>query len=167
MWDGTLRIGEGHDTHRLVEGRPLMLGGVAIPHDRGLDGHSDADVLLHAITDAVLGAAGIGDIGDWFPNTDDAYAGADSGELLQTVVEQINHRGWFIGNLDCTVFAEQPKLSAFKAPIRSRIAELLNTSTDNVNVKAKSGEGVGPVGREEAIRASAVVLIVKGRDTTE
>lgn len=161
MSDFNLRIGEGHDTHRLIEGRTLVLGGVTIENDRGLDGHSDADVLLHAITDAVIGAAGIGDIGEWFPNTDDNYAGADSAELLRSVVVGMNERGWFVGNLDCTVFAERPKLSAYKEAMQIRIAELLGVDPGNVNVKAKSGEAVGPVGREEAICASAAVLIGK------
>lgn len=161
MSDLNLRIGEGHDTHRLIAGRPLILGGVTVEHDRGLDGHSDADVLLHAITDAVCGAAGIGDIGEWFPNTDEQYAGADSAELLRAVVGGIGERGWFVGNLDCTVFAEQPKLSKYKKAMQDRIAEILGVDVGNVNVKAKSGEAVGPVGRQEAIKASAVVLIAK------
>lgn len=161
MSDLNVRVGEGHDTHRLVAGRPLILGGVQIEHDRGLDGHSDADVLLHAITDAILGAAGIGDIGEWFPNTDQQYAGADSAELLQAVVSGMEERGWFVGNLDCTVFAERPKLSAHKKAMQVRIAEIIGIDPGNVNVKAKSGEAVGPVGREEAICASAVVLIGK------
>lgn len=161
MGELNFRVGEGHDTHRLVAGRPLMLGGVRIEHDRGLDGHSDADVLLHAITDAVVGAAGIGDIGEWYPNTDDAYKNADSAKLLSGVVDGMAERGWFVGNLDCTVFAERPKLSAHKKAMQERIAEILRIDSGNVNVKAKSGEAVGPVGREEAIRASAVVLIGK------
>ncbi len=164
MSDLNLRVGEGHDTHRLIEGRPLILGGVHLEHDRGLDGHSDADVLLHAITDAVCGAAGIADIGEWFPNTDQQYAGADSAELLKGVVSGMNERGWFVGNLDCTVFAERPKLSRYKKAIQTRIAEIIGIDAGNVNVKAKSGEAVGPVGREEAIRASAVVLIAKRHD---
>ncbi len=154
-------IGEGHDTHRLVPGRPLILGGLPIEHHRGLDGHSDADVLLHAITDALLGAAGMGDIGEWFPNTDTAFAGADSAELLRTVVAEVRARGWAVGNLDCTVLAERPKLSPHKPAIRSRIAELLGIGAGQCNVKAKTGEAVGPVGREEAISASAVVLLFR------
>lgn len=156
-----LRIGEGHDTHRLIAGRPLILGGVSIPHEKGLDGHSDADVLLHAITDALLGAAGIGDIGDWFPNTDPQFAGADSAVLLQTAAEQVRDRGWSVANLDCTVFAERPKLSERKQEMADRIAEILGIDANLVNVKAKSGEKVGPVGREEAISASAIVLLEK------
>lgn len=161
MSDLNLRIGEGHDTHRLIEGRPLILGGVQIEHDRGLDGHSDADVLLHAVTDALCGAAGIGDIGELFPNTDAAHAGADSAGFVTAVVDEMTRRGWFVGNLDCTVFAERPKLSKYKKVMQERIAELLGVDPGNVNVKAKSGEAVGPVGRQEAIRASAVVLIAK------
>ena len=161
MSDLNLRVGEGHDTHRFIQGRPLILGGVTVEHDRGLDGHSDADVLLHAITDAILGAAGIGDIGEWFPNTDEKYAGADSTKLLKAAIAGMNDRGWFVGNLDCTVFAERPKLSAYKEAMQIRIAELINVDPGHVNVKAKSGEAVGPVGREEAIQASAVVLIHK------
>ncbi len=161
MSELNLRVGEGHDTHRLIEGRPLILGGVRIDHHMGLDGHSDADVLLHAITDAIIGAAGIGDIGEWFPNTDEEYKGADSAELLRAVVDGMTERSWFIGNLDCTVFAERPKLSPHKKAMQVRIAEIIGIDAGNVNVKAKSGEAVGPVGREEAIRASAVVLIGK------
>ena len=164
MTDLNLRIGEGHDTHRLIEGRPLILGGVTIEHDHGLDGHSDADVLLHAITDAVCGAAGIGDIGEWFPNTDEQYKGADSAELLRAVIGGMHERGWVVGNLDCTVFAERPKLSKYKKAIQERVADLLGVDSGNVNVKAKSGEAVGPVGRQEAIKASAVVLIAKRSD---
>lgn len=156
-----IRVGEGHDTHRLIEGRSLVLGGVDIDYDYGLDGHSDADVLLHAITDAILGAAGIGDIGEWFPNTDEKYAGADSAVLLRAAVKGMNDRGWFVGNLDCTVFAERPKLSAYKDAMQIRIAELLGVEPGDVNVKAKSGEAVGPVGRQEAMTASAVALIFK------
>ncbi|MBL8816608.1 MAG: 2-C-methyl-D-erythritol 2,4-cyclodiphosphate synthase [Planctomyces sp.] len=154
------RVGEGHDTHRTIPGRPLMLGGVLIePSPFGLDGHSDADVLLHAITDALLGAAALGDIGDWFPNTDDRWKGANSAELLQTVLRDVKDRGWDIINLDCTVHAERPKLMSWKPGIRNRLAELLEIEPERVNVKAKSGERVGPVGREEAITADAVVLI--------
>ncbi len=163
----TIRIGEGHDTHRLIEGRSLVLGGVEVDFEFGLDGHNDADVLLHAITDAILGAAGIGDIGEWFPNTDDKFADADSARLLRTVIQGINDRGWFVGNLDCTVFAERPKLSAYKDAMQIRIAEILNVDPGNVNVKAKSGEAVGPVGRQEAMRASAVALIYKGSSDDE
>lgn len=156
-----LRVGLGHDTHRLAPGRKLILGGVTIEHEVGLVGHSDADVLLHAITDALLGAAGLGDIGEWFPDTDPQWAGADSAKLLEAVREEIHRRGWEIVNLDATIFAERPKLSSYKPTIESRIAELLGLPVESVNVKAKTGEKVGPIGRMEAISADAVVLLTK------
>lgn len=155
-----LRIGEGHDVHRIIGGRPLMLGGVKIlDSDYGLDGHSDADVLLHAIIDALLGAAGLGDIGDWFPNTDEQWKGADSADLLRSVLNAVRQHEWRIGNLDCTIHAERPKLTAWKPLIRDRLSELLQISRENVNVKAKSGEKVGPVGIGQAVAADAVVLL--------
>jgi 2-C-methyl-D-erythritol 2,4-cyclodiphosphate synthase len=154
-----LRIGLGHDTHRLAPGKPLVIGGVTIPHDRGPVAHSDGDVLLHAVTDALLGAAGLGDIGEWFPDNDPQYAGADSGVLLERVVERLSADGWSLANLDCTVHAQQPKLSLHKVGIAKRIAGLLRVDPSQVNVKAKTGEKVGPIGREEAISADAVVLI--------
>ncbi|MCA9037490.1 MAG: 2-C-methyl-D-erythritol 2,4-cyclodiphosphate synthase [Planctomycetaceae bacterium] len=158
----TFRIGEGHDIHRTIAGRPLMLGGLCISDaEFGLDGHSDADVLLHAVTDSLLGATGLGDIGQWFPNTDDRWKGADSAELLTTVLAAIHERGWQIGNLDCTIHAERPRLTDWKPKIRKRLAQLLKVAEDQVNVKAKSGEKVGPVGRQEAISADAVVLLVQ------
>jgi 2-C-methyl-D-erythritol 2,4-cyclodiphosphate synthase len=153
------RVGLGHDTHRLEPGRPLIIGGVSIPHDKGPVAHSDGDVLLHAITDALLGAAGLGDIGEWFPDSDPQYAGADSGALLRRVVTELHTRSWSVDNLDCTVFAQRPKLSPHKAAMTARIAELLGTDVECVNVKAKTGERVGPIGREEAIAADAVVLL--------
>ncbi len=153
------RVGLGHDTHRTIAGRPLILGGVVVPADFGLDGHSDADVLLHAVTDAVLGAAGLGDIGDWFPDTSAEFAGADSAQLLQRVVSEISQRGWKVVNVDGTIFAERPKLSAHKAGMASRIAELLRIDRAAVNVKAKTGEQVGPIGRGESIAAQVIVLL--------
>jgi len=159
MAEREIRVGHGTDVHRLVGGRALMLGGVAVDFDRGLDGHSDADVLLHAIIDALLGAAGMGDIGEWFPNTDQRFAGADSRELLRNVVATIQKSGWAIVNLDCTIFAERPKMTEWKGRIRSSVADLLDLDEGRVNVKAKSGEKVGPVGREEAMEADAVVLL--------
>lgn len=156
-----LRVGHGHDTHRLARGRSLILGGVPIEFDRGLIGHSDADVLLHAIVDSLFGAAGLGDIGEWFPDTDPKWAGADSRELLQSAVKEIRDRRWTIVNLDCTISAEKPRLSPHRSAIRQRVAELLGISPDSVNVKAKTGEGVGPVGRQEAIMADAVVLLAR------
>lgn len=159
------RVGLGQDCHRLGPDRPLLLGGVAVPHDRGLIGHSDADVLLHAVTDALLGAAGLGDIGEHFPDTDPAHAGADSAVLLASALRSVANAGWRVVNLDCTVAAQRPKLSPLKAAIRGRLADLLGVPTDRVNVKAKTGERVGPVGREEAMTAEAVVLLC--RDTAD
>lgn len=155
------RVGLGHDRHRLEAGRPLVLGGVRIPHGKGPVAHSDGDVLLHAITDALLGAIGAGDIGEWFPDTDPAYAGADSAELLARVVGDVRSRGWTVVNLDCTVFAQLPKLSPFKRDMAVRIAQLLGVAESAVNVKAKTGERVGVVGREDAIDAQAVVLVTR------
>ena len=155
------RIGHGTDTHRLVENRPLILGGVTIPHTHGLDGHSDADVLLHAVTDALLGAAGLGDIGELFPNTDPQWKDADSQVFVTEAVKAVLELGYTITNLDCTIHAEQPKLSPYKPAIKARLAELLAIDAGQVNVKAKTGEGVGPVGREEAMSADASVLIIQ------
>jgi 2-C-methyl-D-erythritol 2,4-cyclodiphosphate synthase len=155
------RVGLGHDTHRLEPGRTLIIGGVSIPHDMGPVAHSDGDVLLHAISDALLGAAGLGDIGEWFPDSDPQYAGADSGELLRRVVTELHSRGWRIVNLDCTVFAQRPKLSTHKPAMAARIAELLAVDAECVNIKAKTGEKVGPIGREEAIGGDAVVLLTR------
>src|SRR5579872_3359740 len=154
-----MRVGIGHDTHRLAEGRPLILGGVRVEHGRGLVGHSDADVVLHALTDALLGAAGLGDIGDAFPDTDPAYAGIDSAILLTQALERVRAAGWRPINLDCTIFAQRPKLAPYKAAIRQRLAELVGLPVEAVNVKAKTGELVGPIGREEAMSADAIVLI--------
>ncbi|MBS0264492.1 MAG: 2-C-methyl-D-erythritol 2,4-cyclodiphosphate synthase [Planctomycetes bacterium] len=159
--NGTLRIGLGHDVHRLAADRALILGGVQIDFERGLLGHSDADILLHAITDALLGAAGLGDIGDAFPDTDPAYAGIDSAILLRRTLDRVGGAGWRIVNLDCTIFAQRPKLSPHKPAIRQKVAELLGIPVENVNVKAKTGERVGPIGREEAMAADAVVLLEK------
>jgi 2-C-methyl-D-erythritol 2,4-cyclodiphosphate synthase len=153
------RVGLGHDTHRLDEGRALVVGGVVIPHDKGPVAHSDGDVLLHAIIDALLGAAGRGDIGEWFPDNDPRHAGADSADLLQQVLADVRQRGWGVVNLDCIVFAQRPRLSAHKSAIAARIAQLLGVAVEAVNVKAKTGEGVGPIGREEAIAAEAVILL--------
>jgi 2-C-methyl-D-erythritol 2,4-cyclodiphosphate synthase len=157
-----LRVGLGHDTHRLAPERQLVLGGVAIEHSVGLVGHSDADVLLHAVTDALLGAAGLGDIGDHFPDTDPAYAGIDSARLLLKACELVARDGWQLINLDCTIHAQRPKLAGYKLAIKQRLAELLQLPAAAVNVKAKTGEKVGPVGREEAMCADAVVLLARG-----
>ncbi len=154
------RVGEGHDTHRTIVGRPLILGGVHVTDAVfGLDGHSDADVLLHAVIDALLGATGQGDIGEWFPNTSDEWKNADSSKLLDDVLQSVLNRGWRIINLDCTIHAESPRMALWKPKIRARLAELLNVSSEVVNVKAKSGERVGPVGRGESISADVVVLM--------
>ena len=155
------RVGIGHDTHRTINGRPLILGGVKIPSDFGLDGHSDADVLLHAVTDAVLGATGLGDIGEWFPDTSAELAGADSAGLLSRVITDAAANGWRVINLDCILFAERPKVSSHKPAMQTRIAELLDIETSAVNVKAKTGEHVGPIGRGESVAAQAIVLMEK------
>jgi 2-C-methyl-D-erythritol 2,4-cyclodiphosphate synthase len=156
---GEFRVGIGHDTHRLAPGGPLRLGGVDVPHDRRLVGHSDADALLHALTDALLGAAALGDIGELFPDTATENRGRDSAEMLSLALAQVRSRGFRVVNVDCIVFAQAPKLSAHKPAIQARIAELLGVSSDCVGVKAKTGEEVGPVGRQEAIGAECVVLI--------
>ncbi len=156
-----VRVGLGRDVHRLVPGDRLILGGVGIEFELRAEGHSDADVLLHALTDALLGAAGLGDIGEWFPDTDARWSGADSAALLGEVVSAVHTRGWKIGNLDCTILAERPKLSPYKAEIRQRLAELLSVEIEAVNVKAKTGEAVGPIGRGEAIGAEAAVLLMR------
>lgn len=155
------RVGLGQDCHRLVAERPLLLGGVRIEHECGLYGHSDADVLLHAITDAVLGAAGLGDIGEMFPDTSPEHAGADSAALLRKALSRVAADGWRVVNLDCTIAAERPKLLPYKPKIRSRLAELLKIPEAAANIKAKTGEKVGPVGREEAMTAEAVVLLAR------
>ncbi len=137
----------------------MRLGGVVIPFDHGLVGHSDADVLLHAVTDALLGAAALGDIGELFPDTDEANRGRDSADMLSLALERVQAAGYEVVNVDTIVFAQQPKLSPFKEPIRQRIAELLGITADRVGVKAKTGERVGPVGRQEAVMAEAIVLL--------
>jgi 2-C-methyl-D-erythritol 2,4-cyclodiphosphate synthase len=154
-----MRVGLGHDTHRLEEGRPLILGGVTIPHARGLIGHSDADVVLHAVADALLGAAGLGDIGELYPDTDPQWKGLDSARLLAEVVQQVARLGWKTVNCDIIIHAQEPKLSAYKPAIRANVARLLEVEKSAVNVKAKTGEHIGPIGRAEAIVCEAVVLI--------
>jgi 2-C-methyl-D-erythritol 2,4-cyclodiphosphate synthase len=153
------RIGEGWDTHALVTGRALVLGGVHIPHSHGLLGHSDADVLLHAITDALLGAAALGDIGRHFPDTDVQFKNADSWILLQKVGHLLKTNGHGIGNIDATVIAQAPKLASFIPAMCERIAQALDISTKQVNVKAKTAEKMGPVGEGLSMEARAVVLI--------
>lgn len=153
------RIGEGWDVHALVEGRPLMLGGVHIPNSLGLLGHSDADVLLHAITDALLGAAGLGDIGRHFPDTDPAFQGADSWVLLQRAGQAVRQAGYGIGNIDSTVIAQAPKLAPYIGAMCERIASALEVSVAQVNVKAKTAEKMGPVGQGQSMEARATALL--------
>jgi 2-C-methyl-D-erythritol 2,4-cyclodiphosphate synthase len=154
-----LRVGEGWDTHALVPGRKLLLGGVEIPFDRGLLGHSDADALLHAITDALLGAAGLGDIGRHFPDTDQRFKGADSILLLTEAALRVRQAGWQIANVDSTVVAQAPKLAPHIEAMRARIAQALDLAPAQVNVKAKTAEKLGPVGMGQSIEARAVVLL--------
>ncbi len=155
----TFRIGEGWDVHALVEGRPLILGGVHIPHTHGLLGHSDADALLHAITDALLGAAALGDIGRHFPDTDVRFKGANSWDLLRETAARVRQAGYEIGNIDSTVIAQAPKLATYIETMRERIANALDVAMSQVNVKAKTAEKMGPVGLGEAIEANAIALI--------
>ena len=159
MKNPTFRIGEGWDIHALVEGRPLVLGGVRIEHTHGLLGHSDADVLLHAITDALLGAAALGDIGRHFSDTDPAYKNADSWVLLTQVRELINAAGFNIANIDCTVIAQAPKLASHMPAMCDRIAKALEIEVSQVNVKAKTAEKIGPIGLGQCMEARAIVLI--------
>lgn len=156
---GEIRVGLGHDTHRLVAGKPLVLGGVTIPHELGLAGHSDADIVLHALTDALLGAAGLGDIGELFPDTDQKWAGAESTLFVRHALHELKKCAWEVGNVDVIIHAERPKLSTYKAVISKKLAELLKIQTNCVNIKAKTGEKVGPVGRGEAMECHVVVLI--------
>ena len=159
-----MRVGIGHDTHRLAEGGPLLLGGVEIPHDRHLVGHSDADVLLHAITDALLGAAAAGDIGELYPDTDEANRGRDSVEMLQADYDIVQRNGYRLVNLDCIVFAQRPKLTPYKEAIRNRVAEILELDADLIGLKAKTGESVGDVGQERIMMAQCVALISANTD---
>ena len=159
--DQPLRIGHGYDVHRLVEGRKLILCGIEIPCERGLLGHSDADVALHALADAVLGALALGDIGKHFPDTDPAYKGADSAKLLARVVEIMSEKGYCVGNADLTIIAQAPKLAPFIPQMKSRIAEILQCPPDAVNVKATTEEKLGFTGRGEGISTHAVTLLFK------
>ena len=154
-----MRIGQGYDLHRLEEGRPLILGGVTIPHGKGLAGYSDADALAHAITDALLGAAALGDIGTHFPDTEPRYKGADSMVLLRDALQLVRHEGYRVVNIDSTIIAQAPKLSPHIPAIRARLAEVLEMPVEDISVKAKSNEHAGPEGREEAISTQAVVLL--------
>lgn len=158
-----IRIGEGWDVHALVPGRPLILGGVKIAHTAGLLGHSDADVLLHAITDAVLGAAGLGDIGRHFPDTDAQFKGANSSVLLKEAMRRVRDKGWELVNVDSTIVAQAPKLAAYMDAINASVALAMEVSIDRVNVKAKTAEKLGPVGLGHSIEARAVALLKKDK----
>jgi 2-C-methyl-D-erythritol 2,4-cyclodiphosphate synthase len=153
------RVGIGHDMHRLQPGGPLRLGGVNIPHDRQLMGHSDGDALLHALVDALLGAAALGDIGQMFPDTDPANRGRDSAEMLTAALEAVSALGWKIANVDCIVFAQKPKLLPHRQAIRQRVADILGIELERVGLQAKTAEGIGPIGHEEAIAAQCVALL--------
>jgi 2-C-methyl-D-erythritol 2,4-cyclodiphosphate synthase len=153
------RIGLGEDTHRLEPGGPLRLGGIDVPHDLQAVGHSDADVLLHAITDALLGAAGLPDIGELFPNTDPANRGRNSADFLRAAHDKVKAAGYELANLDCVIAAQRPKLSPYKDAMRHAVAGILGVNPNQVGVKAKTGEEVGPVGRQEAIEARCVALV--------
>ena len=167
---GMVRIGLGHDSHRLVPGGPLRIGGIEIPFDKHLDGHSDADVLLHALSDALLGAAALGDIGHWFPDTDPANQDRDSAELLVACYQKVCQHGYQLVNADCVVHAQQPKIGPHREVLCERIATLLGVERGCISVKAKTGEGLGPVGLGEMIQAECVVLLqaaVTGTDEAE
>ncbi len=153
------RIGLGHDTHRLEPGDGLWLGGIKLPHDKAAVGHSDADVLLHAVTDALLGAVGLGDIGELFPDTDPANRGRESADMLAVAWEKVRAAGWQLGNLDCVIFAQRPKILPHREAIRQRLAGLLGCDSDRIWLKAKTGEAVGPIGDEQAIAAECVALL--------
>lgn len=156
-----MRVGMGYDVHRLVEGRKLIIGGVDIPYDKGLLGHSDADVLLHAIKDSILGAAALGDIGKHFPDTDEKYKGASSLELLRHVGMLVDEKGYIVNNLDATIIAQRPKMAPFIEDMRRNIASALNIDMDRINVKATTTEGLGFVGVEQGIAANAIASIIK------
>ncbi|ARP82799.1 2-C-methyl-D-erythritol 2,4-cyclodiphosphate synthase [Bordetella genomosp. 8] len=155
------RVGQGFDVHALVTGRPLIIGGVTIPHTHGLQGHSDADVLLHAVTDAVLGGAALGDIGRHFPDTDPAYRGADSRVLLRAAMAKVRAAGWVVVNIDATVHAQAPKIGPHAAAMVSNVAADLGVDASVVNIKAKTNEGLGYLGRKEGIAATVVALLAR------
>jgi 2-C-methyl-D-erythritol 2,4-cyclodiphosphate synthase len=155
------RVGIGHDTHRLRPGGPLRLGGVDVPHDRESIGHSDGDVLLHAVVDALLGAAALGDVGQMFPDTDPVNRGRDSAEMVIAARDAVASVGWQIGNIDCIVFAQRPKLLPHRQAIRQRLAEILLIEPERIGLKGKTGEHVGPIGLEEVIEAQCVALLIR------
>ncbi len=155
------RVGQGFDVHAFATGRPLIIGGITIPHEKGLLGHSDADVLLHAVTDAALGAIGEGDIGRHFPDTDPEFKDADSAKLLAYIWKLVEEKGYSLGNVDCTIMAQRPKLAPYIEQMRNRIAELLNAEPTQVNVKATTTEKLGFTGREEGIASMATILLIK------
>ncbi|QUG43529.1 2-C-methyl-D-erythritol 2,4-cyclodiphosphate synthase [Psychrobacillus sp. INOP01] len=156
-----MRIGQGFDVHEFADNRPLIIGGIEIPYERGLIGHSDADVLLHTITDAALGAIGEGDIGRHFPDTDPDFKDADSAKLLEHIWNLVDARGYKLGNIDCTVIAQKPKMAPYIETIRKRVAELLQADVSQVNVKATTTEKLGFTGREEGIASMATILLLK------
>ena len=156
-----MRIGLGYDVHKLVEGRPLIIGGVNIPHEKGLLGHSDADVLIHAIMDSMLGALALGDIGKHFPDTDEEYKGADSMKLLKCVNDLINEKGYVVNNIDSIIIAQAPKMAPHIQSMRKNIADVLNTSIDNISVKATTEEGLGFTGTKQGISAQSICLLNK------
>lgn len=156
-----IRVGQGFDVHVLCEGRPLILGGVTIPHTHGLMGHSDADALLHAITDAILGAAGLGDIGRHFPDTDPKYKGADSRVLLRHAYEQVRAAGWLVGNVDATIHAQKPKIAPHAPAMVANIEADLQLEPGSVNIKGKTNEAIGFVGRQEGIAVTSVALLYR------
>ena len=155
------RVGQGFDVHEFAEGRPLIIGGIEMPSDKGLLGHSDADVLLHTVTDAALGAIGEGDIGHHFPDTDPEWEGADSAKLLSFIWDKVEAKGYTLGNVDCTIMAQAPKMAPYIEQLRNRIAELLHAEPSQVNVKATTTEKLGFVGRKEGIAAMATILLIK------
>lgn len=159
MASASARVGLGFDVHRFCTGRPLILGGVKFKFPQGLAGHSDADVLIHAVIDALLGAAGLGDIGQHFPDTDQQWHNADSGTLLQTIVAKVRDAGWRVGNVDATVICEQPKINPHRDELKARLAELLGVAPEAVNIKGKTTEQLGFLGRCEGIAAQAIALL--------
>lgn len=155
-----MRIGLGYDVHKLTEDRKLIIGGVEIPHDKGLLGHSDADVLIHAIMDSILGALALGDIGKHFPDTDEEYKGADSMKLLEHVYNLITSKGYKIGNIDSTIIAQSPKMAPYIESMRSNISKVLNTDIDNINIKATTEEGLGFTGEKQGIASQSICLLL-------